>query len=99
MYRGGLNYMRYSVSTTAEWGDYVSGPRVIGAESKKAMKQILAEIQDGSFAKRWIEENKHGCPEFNKIRHAEQEQRLEQVGAKLRSMMPFVDPVEIKQGE
>jgi ketol-acid reductoisomerase len=99
MYRGGLNYMRYSVSNTAEWGDYVSGPRVIGDESKKAMKQILAEIQDGTFANRWIEENKNGRPEFNSVRRAEQEQTLEQVGASLRSMMPFVDPVEIKQGE
>jgi ketol-acid reductoisomerase len=99
MYRGGLNYMRYSVSNTAEWGDYVSGPRVIGEESKKAMKQILAEIQDGTFAKRWIEENKNGRPEFNAIRRAEQDQTLEQVGANLRSMMPFVDPIEIKQGE
>ena len=99
MYRGGLNYMRYSVSNTAEWGDYVSGPRVVGEESKKAMKQVLAEIQDGTFAKRWIEENKKGRPEFNRIRRAEQEQPIEQVGAKLRSMMPFVDPVEIKQGD
>jgi ketol-acid reductoisomerase len=99
MYRGGLNYMRYSVSNTAEWGDYVSGPRVIGEESKQAMKQVLAEIQDGTFAKRWIDENKNGRPEFNSIRRAEQEQTLEKVGTQLRSMMPFVDPVEIKQGE
>jgi ketol-acid reductoisomerase len=99
MYRGGLNYMRYSISDTAEWGDYVSGPRVIGEESKKAMKQILAEIQDGTFAKRWIEENKNGRPEFNAKRRAEQEQTIEKVGAKLRSMMPFVDPVEIKAGD
>ena len=99
MYRGGLNYMRYSVSNTAEWGDYVSGPRVIGKESKQAMKQILAEIQDGTFAKRWIDENKNGRPEFDSIRRAEQEQTLEKVGTQLRSMMPFVDPVEIKQGE
>ena len=99
MYRGGLNYMRYSVSNTAEWGDYVSGPRVIGEESKQAMKQILAEIQDGTFAKRWIDENKNGRPEFNSIRRAEQEQTLGKVGTQLRSMMPFVDPVEIKQGE
>ncbi|MCA9528510.1 MAG: ketol-acid reductoisomerase [Myxococcales bacterium] len=98
-YRGGLNYMRYSVSTTAEWGDYVSGPRVIGDDTKAAMKQILKEIQDGSFAKRWIEENENGCPEFNRRRRAEQEQPLEKVGAKLRSMMPFVNPVEIKPGD
>lgn len=99
MYRGGLNYMRYSVSNTAEWGDYISGPRVIGEETKKAMKQILEEIQDGSFAKRWVDENKNGAPEFTAKRRAEQEQHLEQVGAELRSMMPFVDPIEIKQGE
>jgi ketol-acid reductoisomerase len=99
MYRGGLNYMRYSISDTAEWGDYVSGPRVIGEESKKAMRKILAEIQDGTFAKRWIEENKNGRPEFNAKRRAEQEQTIEKVGAKLRSMMPFVDPVEIKAGD
>jgi len=63
------------------------------------MKEILAEIQDGTFAKRWIEENQKGRPEFNAVRRAEQEQPIENVGAKLRSMMPFVDPVEIKQGE
>jgi ketol-acid reductoisomerase len=99
MYRGGLNYMRYSVSDTAEWGDYVSGPRVIGEASKKAMKEILAEIQDGSFAKRWIEENEKGKPHFRAKRRAEQEQPIERVGAKLRSMMPFVDPIEVKQGD
>ena len=99
MYRGGLNYMRYSVSDTAEWGDYVSGPRVVGDESKKAMKQILGEIQDGTFAKRWIAENEAGSPEFQKIRRTEQDQPIEQVGAKLREMMPFVDPVTIKPGE
>jgi ketol-acid reductoisomerase len=87
------------VSNTAEWGDYVSGPRVVGDDSKKAMKKILAEIQDGSFAKRWIEENEKGRPEFDATRRAEQEQPIERVGAKLRSMMPFVDPVEIKQGD
>ena len=97
IYQGGLNYMRYSVSTTAEWGDYVSGPRVIGEESKKAMKQILTEIQDGTFAKRWIEENEKGCPEFLARRRAEQEQPIEQVGLRLRRMMPFVDPKEIKE--
>ncbi|MEM8606860.1 MAG: ketol-acid reductoisomerase [Myxococcota bacterium] len=99
MYRGGLNYMRYSVSNTAEWGDYVSGPRVISDDSKAAMKQILKEIQDGTFAKRWIDENQKGRPEFDAKRRAEQEQPIENVGAKLRSMMPFVDPVEIKQGQ
>ena len=99
MYRGGLNYMRYSVSNTAEWGDYVSGPRVITDETKQAMKRILNEIQDGSFAERWIDENKKGAPEFTAKRRAEQEQPIERVGAQLRSMMPFVDPVEVKQGQ
>ena len=97
MYRGGLNYMRYSVSNTAEWGDYVSGPRVVGDEAKQAMKRVLKEIQDGTFAKRWIEENEKGRPEFTAMRKREQEQPIEQVGKKLRSMMPFVDPIEIKQ--
>lgn len=96
IYQGGLNYMRYSVSTTAEWGDYVSGPRVIGPESKAAMKKVLEEIQDGTFAKRWIEENEKGQPEFLAIRKREQDQKLEEVGLKLRRMMPFVDPKEIK---
>ncbi|NLE47105.1 MAG: ketol-acid reductoisomerase [Sandaracinaceae bacterium] len=96
IYQGGLNYMRYSVSTTAEWGDYVSGPRVIGPESKAAMKKVLEEIQDGTFAKRWIEENEKGCPEFLAIRKREQDQKLEEVGLKLRRMMPFVEPKEIK---
>lgn len=96
IYQGGLNYMRYSVSTTAEWGDYVSGPRVVGPESKAAMKQVLTEIQDGTFAKRWIEENEKGQPEFLAIRKREQDQKLEDVGLKLRRMMPFVDPKEIK---
>lgn len=96
IYQGGLNYMRYSVSTTAEWGDYVSGPRVVGPESKAAMKKVLEEIQDGTFAKRWIEENEKGQPEFLAIRKREQDQKLEEVGLKLRRMMPFVDPKEIK---
>jgi ketol-acid reductoisomerase len=99
MYRGGLNYMRYSISDTAEWGDYVSGPRVVTDESKKAMGKILAEIQDGTFAKRWIAENEAGQPEFQKLRRADQEHTIEQVGAKLRAMMPFVDPVTIKAGD
>ncbi|MEM6961240.1 MAG: ketol-acid reductoisomerase [Myxococcota bacterium] len=98
-YRGGLNYMRYSVSNTAEWGDYQSGPRVITEQTHAAMKQILSEIQDGSFAKRWIEENEKGRPVFEAQRRKEQEQPIERVGMQLRSMMPFVDPVTVKPGE
>jgi ketol-acid reductoisomerase len=99
MYRGGLNYMRYSVSDTAEHGDYVAGPRIVTDETRKAMKQLLAEIQDGTFAKAWIEENKQGRPRFNAIRKAEQSQQLEEVGAQLRAMMPFLNPVTHKPEE
>jgi ketol-acid reductoisomerase len=93
MYRGGLNYMRYSVSDTAEYGDYTAGPRIVTDETKKAMKQLLAEIQDGTFAKNWIGEHAKGRPWFNKTRAGEQDQILERVGADLRAMMPFVNPV------
>ena len=96
MYRGGLNYMRYSVSDTAERGDYTAGPRIITDETRKEMKRILAEIQDGTFAKAWIAEHEAGRPNFNATRLKEQDQPLEQVGAKLRSMMPFLDPVTVR---
>jgi ketol-acid reductoisomerase len=97
MYQGGLNYMRYSVSTTAEWGDYVSGPRVVNDQTRAEMKKILGEIQDGTFANRWIDENEKGLPKFLEVRHSEQEQLLEKVGVDLRRMMPFVNPKEIKE--
>ena len=84
MYRGGLNYMRYSVSDTAERGDYTAGPRIITDETRREMKRILAEIQDGTFAKAWIAEHEAGRPNFNATRLKEQDQPLEQVGAKLR---------------
>ena len=99
MYRGGLNYMRYSVSDTAEWGDYVSGPRVVGETSKQAMKQVLDEIQNGKFAKEWIAENEAGAPKFKAERAKEREQLLENVGKKLRQMMPFLDPVTTRPGD
>jgi ketol-acid reductoisomerase len=99
MYRGGINYMRYSVSDTAEHGDYVAGPRIVTAETKKAMQKLLDEIKDGTFATKWIEENKTGRPEFNKTRAAEQDHQIESVGAQLRGMMPFLDPVTIKPGQ
>ena len=95
MYRGGLEYMRHSISDTAEYGDYVSGPRVVGKEAKEEMKKILAEIQDGTFAKNWVAENVAGRPEFEKTRDAEREHSIEEVGKKLRKMMTFVDPVEL----
>ena len=96
MYRGGLNYMRYSVSDTAEHGDYVAGVRVVNQQTRKEMKKLLAEIQDGSFAKAWIKENEDGRPTFNARRKAEQTQLLEEVGGKLRAMMPFLNPVTHK---
>ncbi len=99
MYRGGLNYMRYSISDTAEYGDYVSGPRVIGDESRKAMKAVLEDIRNGTFAKNWIEEDRSGRGSFHGRRHAEHELLLERVGEKLRDMMPFVDPVKVKEGQ
>ena len=90
IYEGGLSLMRYSVSDTAEYGDYVSGPRMITAETKKEMKRVLAEIQSGKFAKDWIAENKSGRKGFLAMREAAQNQKIEQVGAELRKMMPFL---------
>jgi ketol-acid reductoisomerase len=99
MYRGGLNYMRYSVSDTAEFGDYTGGPRIVTDATRAEMKKMLAEIVDGSYAKRWIEENKNGRPWFNATRQAEQRQPLEKVGAELRALMPFLDPVTVTPDE
>ncbi len=98
-YQGGLNYMRYSVSDTAEHGDYVSGQRIITEETKYEMSQILKEIQDGTYAGKWIEENKAGRPWFNEQRRRQQDHMIEQVGSELREMMPFIDPVTVKPGE
>jgi ketol-acid reductoisomerase len=92
MYQGGLQYMRYSVSDTAEYGDYVSGPRLIDKSVRDRMRQILAEIQDGSFAKRWIAEGEAGGPEFRRLRAENARSRIEPVGAELRSLMTFLDP-------
>lgn len=99
MYRGGLRYMRYSVSDTAEWGDYVAGQQVIGESSKAAMKQILGEIQNGNFAKAWIAENDNGQPQFKARRALENKLQIEEVGRELRNMMSFVDPVDVSPGE
>lgn len=91
MYEGGLTGMRYSISDTAEYGDYVSGRRVIGEASRKAMKEVLKEIQDGTFARNWINEHKSGRPNFNKMAQADKESQLEQVGRELRSMMSWIN--------
>jgi ketol-acid reductoisomerase len=93
IYRGGLSYMRYSISDTAEHGDYTAGPRIVTDETRKAMKQLLAEIKDGSFAKKWIEENENGCVNFLAKRKAEQQNAIEQLGPSLRAMMPFLQPI------
>ena len=99
MYRGGMNYMRYSVSDTAEHGDYHAGPKIITEETYGAMQKLLKDIQDGTYAKLWIEENQKGRPWFNERRRQEQEHMIEKVGAQLRQMMPFIDPVTIKPGD
>lgn len=97
IYRGGLAYMRYSISDTAEWGDYVSGPRVINDESKKAMRAVLKDIQDGTFAKRFIADQLSGRKEFQAFRDAEAKHPIEEVGKKLRAAMPFLDPVTVEE--
>ena len=91
LYEGGLNYMRYSISDTAEWGDYTAGPKVINEQSKQAMKEILKDIQDGTFAKDWIAENQNGRPRMNQYREQESGQLLEKVGKELRALMPFIN--------
>jgi ketol-acid reductoisomerase len=90
IYRGGLSYMRYSVSDTAEQGDYHAGKRIVTQQTREEMKKLLAGIRDGSFAKAWIEENEKGCPNFLARRKAEQQHPIEQIGEKLRSMMPWI---------
>lgn len=95
MYQGGLNYMRYSVSDTAEYGDYVSGPKVITAETRAAMKKILADIQSGAFAEEWIEENETGRKHFEADRQSHRQSQIEQVGKKLRQMMPWLKAKEL----
>jgi ketol-acid reductoisomerase len=98
MYQGGLQYMRYSISDTAEYGDYVSGPRIVDERTREEMRRILGEIQDGSFARRWIDEGRRGAPEFRRMRAANAGSRLEQVGAELRSHMAFIDPRSAPDG-
>jgi ketol-acid reductoisomerase len=90
--------MNHSISDTAEWGGYLAQPRIVTDEVKKNMKAILAEIQDGSFAKKFIAENETGRHEFAKFRQAEAADQIEIVGAELRAGMPFLDPVQVKDG-
>ncbi|MBI2829518.1 MAG: ketol-acid reductoisomerase [Acidobacteria bacterium] len=97
MYRGGLAYMRYSISDTAEYGDYTAGSRIVTDETKATMRQLLKEIQSGEFAKKWIQENETGCPNFKAMRERDRNHPVEIVGSKLRDMMPFLDPVKLPQ--
>jgi ketol-acid reductoisomerase len=90
IYQGGLSYMRYSVSDTAEYGDYTRGPRIIDDMVKEEMMEILAEIQDGSFAKEWILENQAGRPVYNALKRMDAEHPIELVGRQLREMMPWL---------
>ncbi len=106
MYRGGMQFMRYSISDTAEYGDYTRGPRVITEETRAEMRRILAEIRNGSFAKEWLAENRAGRPAFERMRQADKDHEIERVGARLRAMMPWSEeakaaaeraPVEARQ--
>lgn len=90
MYEGGMENMRYSISDTAQWGDFVSGPRVINEETKERMGEVLTEIQNGQFAKGWILENQAGRPQYNAINNSEYNHPITAVGQELRDLMPFV---------
>jgi ketol-acid reductoisomerase len=94
MYRGGLGFMRHSISDTAEYGDYVSGPRVIDSHVRETMRQVLREIQDGTFAERWLDENSNGREGFLTMRSKDADHPIEKVGRELRSMMTWLEPVE-----
>lgn len=99
MYQGGLSYMRYSVSDTAEHGDYTAGPKIITDQTRAAMRQILADIRSGAYAEEWIEENQTGRPNFNRWRQDGAGSQVEQVGRELRRMMPWLNPKEVKPGQ
>jgi ketol-acid reductoisomerase len=93
IYQGGLNYMRYSISDTAEHGDYTGGRRIVTDATRQEMKRLLEEVRSGAYAKAWIVENEQGRPWFNRTREAERDHQIEQVGARLRALMPFLKPV------
>lgn len=95
IFEGGLSWMRYSISDTAKYGDMTAGPRVIGTESRKVMKELLTEIQDGTFARDWILENQTGRPRMKKWAKAAQEADCEAVGKELRKMMPWMEQKEV----
>jgi ketol-acid reductoisomerase len=91
MYQGGLSYMRYSISNTAEYGDYTRGPRIINESTRQEMKKILGEIQTGQFAREWILENRSGRPVFQAMKRRDRQHPIEEVGKRLRSLMTWID--------
>ena len=95
IYQGGLNYMRYSISNTAEYGDYTRGPRIITEQTKTEMKKILGEIRSGQFAKEWILENKANAPSFKALRRQERSHPVEEVGRRLRKLMSWINAKEV----
>ncbi|MGQ0538522.1 MAG: ketol-acid reductoisomerase [Gemmatimonadaceae bacterium] len=99
MYQGGLNYMRYSVSDTAEYGDYVAGPQLVTDQTRATMRNLLERIRDGSFAREWIAENASGRPNFECARRRDAEHLIERVGRDLRRMMPFIQAKDVRPGQ
>ena len=97
MYEGGMENVRYSISNTAEFGDYVSGPRVITPNVKENMKKVLEDIQNGNFSRRFVEDNKNGFKEFYQLREDQHGHQIEQVGRELREMMPFIKSKSIEK--
>ena len=97
IYQGGLSYMRYSVSDTAEHGDYTGGPRIVTEETRREMQRLLEEVKNGEYARRWMAEHAAGRPWFNETRRAERAHPIEAVGARLRPMMPFLKPVRVEE--
>ncbi len=98
IYQGGLSYMRYSVSDTAEYGDYTAGPKIITEETRQAMRKILEDVRSGVYAQQWIEENEKGRPWFNAQREAHMRTPIEEVGRRLRRMMSWLDAREVRPG-
>jgi ketol-acid reductoisomerase len=97
MYRGGLSFMRYSVSDTAEHGDYTGGPRIVTHETRQAMRQMLSDIQSGTYADRWAREHQEGLPWFKAERERKRAHLIEQVGQRLRAQMPFLEPARLPE--
>src|SRR5947207_10272734 len=98
IYQGGLSYMRYSVSDTAEHGDYTGGPKIVTEDTRRAMQKLLEDVRSGEYARAWMAEHAAGRPNFNATRQAERQHPIEEVGARLRQLMPFLRPVRIEDG-